>query len=139
MFQRINPSYRAGRRLALQATKKSHVLFLFGVYIGSGQLRWNFPRIFMAASTSTSSSVSVPLDTVGVVDSARALATVRLISLLSPISGADLIEEATLDGWKVVVKKGEFSVGDMYFLFPLSTFILISLESISSLFQLYLF
>ena len=43
----------------------------------------------------------------------RALATIRKISDIQPIEGADQIVVATIDGWKVVVKKGEFTVGDL--------------------------
>ena len=42
----------------------------------------------------------------------RKLATIRTIDALNPIEGADAIECATVGGWKVVVKKGEFNVGD---------------------------
>ena len=42
----------------------------------------------------------------------RKMATIRQIDALNPIEGADAIECATSGGWKVVVKKGEFSVGD---------------------------
>lgn len=42
----------------------------------------------------------------------RKMATIRQIDALNPIKGADAIECATIGGWKVVVKKGEFSVGD---------------------------
>ncbi len=42
----------------------------------------------------------------------RKLATIRYISSLQPIEGADFIEEAQIDGWHVVVKKGEFKVND---------------------------
>lgn len=42
----------------------------------------------------------------------RKLATIRTIDALTPIDGADAIECATIGGWKVVVKKGEFNVGD---------------------------
>jgi len=41
----------------------------------------------------------------------RKLATIRVISEIAPIPGADNIEVATVDGWKVVVKKGEFTPG----------------------------
>lgn len=41
----------------------------------------------------------------------RKLVTLRKILDISPIENADAIEVATVDGWKVVVKKGEFSVG----------------------------
>jgi RNA ligase (TIGR02306 family) len=42
----------------------------------------------------------------------RKMATIRQIDALNPIEGADAIECATIGGWKVVVKKGEFRVGD---------------------------
>lgn len=42
----------------------------------------------------------------------RKLASVQLINSLLPIDGADMIEVAVVNGWKVVVKKGEFNVGD---------------------------
>lgn len=44
--------------------------------------------------------------------SMRKLATVRIIKSIEPIKDADSIVKATVDGWGVVVKKGEFSVGD---------------------------
>ena len=43
----------------------------------------------------------------------RKMSTIRVIDALTPIEGADAIEAATIGGWKVVVKKGEFTVGDM--------------------------
>lgn len=43
----------------------------------------------------------------------RNLASVQKILALTPIEGADAIECATVLGWQVVVKKGEFSVGDV--------------------------
>lgn len=43
----------------------------------------------------------------------RKLATVRKILDIQPIPGADAIECATVDGWKVVTKKGEFQVGQL--------------------------
>lgn len=42
----------------------------------------------------------------------RALAHVEQIVDIQPIQGADRIEVATVLGWKVVVKKNEFKVGD---------------------------
>ena len=42
----------------------------------------------------------------------RELAYIETIKDLQPIPGADKIEVATILGWEVVVKKGEFSVGD---------------------------
>lgn len=43
----------------------------------------------------------------------RKMATIRKIDAIGPIEGADAIEVATVGGWKVVVKKGEFSVGNL--------------------------
>jgi RNA ligase (TIGR02306 family) len=43
----------------------------------------------------------------------RKMATIRQIDALHPIEGADAIECATIGGWKVVVKKGEFEVGQL--------------------------
>ena len=42
----------------------------------------------------------------------RKLATIQTISKLEPIDGADNIEKASILGWSLVVKKGEFKVGD---------------------------
>ena len=42
----------------------------------------------------------------------RKLMTRRMIKELRPIEKADAIELAVVDGWQVVVKKNEFSVGD---------------------------
>jgi len=42
----------------------------------------------------------------------RKLASVQKILDIQPIDGADRIEVASVLGWKVVVKKGEFEVGD---------------------------
>jgi hypothetical protein len=42
----------------------------------------------------------------------RKLASVQKIVSLTPIVGADKIEKATVLGWDVVVKKGDFKVGD---------------------------
>lgn len=41
----------------------------------------------------------------------RKLASVRKVIDIIPIPGADNIEVAQIDGWKCVVKKGEFAVG----------------------------
>ncbi len=43
----------------------------------------------------------------------RKLATIRRIDSIDPIPGADAIEVATVGGWRVVVKKGEYSAGDL--------------------------
>lgn len=42
----------------------------------------------------------------------RKLASIQKILNISPIEGADAIEVATVNSWKVVVKKGEFKVND---------------------------
>ena len=41
----------------------------------------------------------------------RKLASIKLVSSLLPIEGKDRIELAIIDGWSVIVKKDEFSVG----------------------------
>lgn len=43
----------------------------------------------------------------------RKLATIRRIDEINPIPNADAIEVATVGGWRVVIKKGEFAVGDL--------------------------
>ncbi len=43
----------------------------------------------------------------------RKLATIRRIDEIRPILGADAIEAAVIGGWTVVVKKSEFSIGDL--------------------------
>ncbi len=45
--------------------------------------------------------------------SERKLATVRRVAVVDPIPGADAIDVATVTGWKVVIKKGEFRSGDL--------------------------
>jgi RNA ligase (TIGR02306 family) len=53
----------------------------------------------------------------------RKLVTVRQIDNLEPIDGADAIEVATIEGWKVVVKKGEFKVGEQCVYFEIDSFL----------------
>lgn len=43
----------------------------------------------------------------------RKLASIQKIRSLAPIEGADAIETAAVLGWQLVVKKGEFQVGDL--------------------------
>jgi RNA ligase (TIGR02306 family) len=43
----------------------------------------------------------------------RKMASVRKIDAISPIPNADAIEVATIGGWRVVVKRDEFNVGDL--------------------------
>ena len=42
----------------------------------------------------------------------RKLASIRKVKEILPIEGADAIEVAVVDGWKVVTKKGEYNPGD---------------------------
>ena len=49
------------------------------------------------------------------------LASIEKILKLSPIDGADRVETAHILGWTVVVKKGEFSVGDLVVYIPIDT------------------
>lgn len=53
----------------------------------------------------------------------RKLATIREIKELRPIEGADLIELAIVDGWQLVVKKGEFKEGDPCIYFEIDSFL----------------
>ncbi len=43
----------------------------------------------------------------------RKLASIRRIADIRPIESADAIEVATIDGWKVVVKRDEFKIGSL--------------------------
>lgn len=43
----------------------------------------------------------------------RKLASIQKIKALDPIEGADAIERATVLGWQLVVKKGDYQVGDL--------------------------
>ena len=43
----------------------------------------------------------------------RKLASVQVIKDLKPIKGRDRIELATVEGWEVIVGKGDFKVGDL--------------------------
>lgn len=43
----------------------------------------------------------------------RKLASIRKVSDIRPIEGKDLIEQVKVDGWNVIVKKGEFKDGDL--------------------------
>ncbi len=51
----------------------------------------------------------------------RKLASVRRIAAIFPIPGADAIECAQVDGWKVVIKKGEFQIGDLAIYFEIDS------------------
>ena len=53
----------------------------------------------------------------------RKLATIRRITSLTPIPGADKIELAAVDGWNVVVQRGLYNVGDLAVYFEIDSFI----------------
>jgi RNA ligase (TIGR02306 family) len=53
----------------------------------------------------------------------RQLVTLRKVAELRPIPNADAIECAIVDGWPVVVKKGEFQVGDTGVYFEIDSFL----------------
>ena len=53
----------------------------------------------------------------------RKLASIQKVLDLQPIEGADVIEVATINGWKLVVKKGEFEVGDLAVYFEIDSFL----------------
>jgi len=53
----------------------------------------------------------------------RKLASVVKIADIQPIAGADAIVVATVRGWKVVVKKDEFKVGDLAVYFEIDSFL----------------
>lgn len=53
----------------------------------------------------------------------RKLASIQRIKDLSPIEGADRIEVATINGWKVVVQKGLHSVGDLVCYFEIDSWV----------------
>ena len=55
--------------------------------------------------------------------SKRKLATIRPISSISPIEGADFIELVRIDGWQCVSKKGEFQVGSPCVYFEVDSFL----------------
>lgn len=53
----------------------------------------------------------------------RKLVTVRTVDFVRPIPGADAIECAVVEGWSVVIKKGEFAVGDRCVFFEIDAFL----------------
>ena len=53
----------------------------------------------------------------------RKMATIRKIDALRPIEGADAIECAIVGGWTCVVKRGEYSVGDLAVYCEIDSFI----------------
>lgn len=53
----------------------------------------------------------------------RKLASIRVVSEIKPIEGADNIELAIVDGWQCVVKKGEFFEGQPCVYFEIDSFL----------------
>lgn len=53
----------------------------------------------------------------------RKLASIRKISEVLPIDGADNIELVKIDGWQCVTKKDEFSTGDLCVYFEIDSFL----------------
>ena len=58
----------------------------------------------------------------------RKLVTIRTISAIDDIPGADFIKVAQVEGWKVVVKAGEFQPGDMCVFLEVDSFLQLSDE-----------
>ena len=58
----------------------------------------------------------------------RKLASIRKIGNLQPIKGADRIELAIVDGWKVVVNKGVHTIGEMIVYFEIDSMLPIQEE-----------
>ena len=54
----------------------------------------------------------------------RKLVSIRTITDIQPIPDADAIDVATVDdGWKVVVKKNEFNIGEKCVYFEIDSFV----------------
>lgn len=53
----------------------------------------------------------------------RKLVTIRTVSEVNPIEGADAIECLTVEGWKVVSQKGNFQPGDQCVYFEIDSFL----------------
>ena len=53
----------------------------------------------------------------------RKLASIQRIAALNPIEGADRIEVATIQGWRVVCQKGLYKVNDLACYFEIDSFI----------------
>lgn len=66
--------------------------------------------------------VELPVPPV-LVQEGRKLVTIRKIAAINAIPGADNIVEAEVDGWAVVIKKGEFEVGDYCAFFEVDCFL----------------
>jgi RNA ligase (TIGR02306 family) len=53
----------------------------------------------------------------------RKLATIRQISEVAPIVGGDMIERARVDGWDVVIRRGELKPKDLCVFFEIDSFL----------------
>lgn len=53
----------------------------------------------------------------------RKMATIRKISKIAPIEGAEFIEVAEVDGWRVVVKKGEYQENTLVIFCEIDSFV----------------
>jgi RNA ligase (TIGR02306 family) len=51
----------------------------------------------------------------------RKLVTIRIVSDLVPIEGADRIEIAKVDGWQCIVQKGDFRIGELGLFFEIDS------------------
>lgn len=58
----------------------------------------------------------------------RKLASIQLVAEIRPIEGADAIEVARINNWDVVVKKGEYKVGDFCIYCEIDSFLPIKEE-----------
>ena len=58
----------------------------------------------------------------------RKLVTIRVISEIKPIENADMIELAIVDGWQLVIKKGDFKIGDRALYLEVDSFLPIKPE-----------
>jgi len=58
----------------------------------------------------------------------RKMVTIREISDINPIKDADAIELASVDGWNVVVRKGEFEIGQKVYYFEIDSCLPTKLE-----------
>jgi len=64
---------------------------------------------------------------------ARALATIETIATIAPHTNADALELATVRGWQVVTKLGEFNAGDRVIYFEIDTMLDVSDERLAFL------
>lgn len=61
------------------------------------------------------------MDTENTTSEMRKLASIQRVKDLQPIPDADKIEVATILGWKIVTKKGEFKIGDYCVFFEIDS------------------